>query len=344
MPISGLDFLRSLKSSQPLPVYYLYGQEELLIDKAVERLIKKALPESAREFNLQRFYAPDSTPSDILDSALTTPAFSPYRLVIVKDIDISKHIDLDEFLPYIERPSPSTILVFTGRGCDMRRRFFTTIDKKKGTVEFAPLKRGELSSWIRDEFKEREKNITQSAIELLIETAGEGLRALLSEIEKLANYMGDKGVIDEEAVERLAAPSRVVGIFEYIDALSERDMVRAWRLLKRLFDEGEPAPKVLSLISRHFRILWLIKIYEGRGYSFADMQRRLRIPKRFLQRYVRQSKGFTDSQLRKIHTRILYADSEIKRGLMPPLDVLETLTIDLSLKDCELNLRLGFQG
>lgn len=331
MPISGIDFLRRLKGSSLLPVYYFYGKEDFLIEICVKRIIEDCLTSSAREFNLHTYYAQEVEPSCIIDSAATLPAFSQKRIVIIKGTDSFSSSQMELFIPYIKNPVPTTIMICLGSKPDMRRQFYSIIEKNKGMVEFSPPGRYYITSWVRKEVEGRGKTITDAAIELLMEVAGESLMVLYREIEKLVTYVGDRVRINEEDVRVLSPDTRIISIFEFIDALSGGNRYRAFKLLRRLIEEGEAVPVLLSLIARHFRILWMLKVFESKGYQLEEVKRRLKIPGRFLKGYLEQSRGFDEAVLKEVYKRIFRADEEIKRGLMQPDDVLDVLTLDLSL-------------
>lgn len=340
MPIRGIDLLEGLKrtslrevqDSTLLPVYYFYGEEDFLIEICVKRIIEETLTPFAREFNLHTYYAEEVEPSSVIDSATTLPLFSSKRIVIIKGTDSFNPSQMELFIPYIRNPIPTTIMIFLGSKPDMRRGFYSIIERNKGMVEFSHPGRYYITSWIRKEVEERGKTITDRAIELLMEVAGESLRVLSKEIEKLITYLGDRKVVNEEDIKVLSPNTRTVNIFEFIDALSGGDRYRAFKSLRRLIEEGEPPSLILSLIARHFRILLMLKAFERKGYQSNEIKKRFsNIPERFLKGYLKQSRGFDEATLKGIYKRIFYADEEIKRGLMQPNDVLDFLTLDLSL-------------
>ncbi len=331
MAVSGSNFLRGLKGSTLLPFYYFYGEEDFLIEKGITGILDKALPGSAREFNLDKCYAEDVNISFIIDTAKTLPVFSSKRVIIVKGCEIFKSDHYNMLLPYIEDPSPSTVLVFVGGKCDMRNRFFKIIDGVKGLIECPALQRREVASWVRKELKGLGKEINDPALQLLIESAGRGLRGLSSEIDKLAIFAGDRTLIDEGDIEMLSPKMRVVGMFEYIDALADADTEKAFKMLSRLVEEGEPPLKILVFIARHFRILLTVKFLERKRCLPNEITKKLRLPHYLVKRYIQQSRGFAEQTLFSIYTKIFSSDGEIKKGLMPPSEVLKNLTLELLL-------------
>ena len=50
------DLIRSLKQGKTLPLYLFYGEEEFLIQEAVDLIISNAVDPGARDFNFNTVY------------------------------------------------------------------------------------------------------------------------------------------------------------------------------------------------------------------------------------------------------------------------------------------------
>lgn len=324
MPAKGLDFLNTLNPSSLLPFYYLYG-ERYLVEKCVEKIVEGVLPIPYRKMDLE-VYHPDTDPRTIIDSALTIPFLSPKKVIVVKDVHLFSSSELDLFIPYMERPSPHTILLFIGEGIDMRKRFYIFIEKKGGIVEFTSLKGQALLSWLRKGFEKMGLTITPPALELLIEMVGEDLQALSKEMEKIGNFCSGKGRVDVADIEAITPSIKPARIFDFVDSLGEGNARKTLKILKGLVEEGEAPLKILNLMIRHFRILWMLRLC-----GISEVKRRFRIPQTFFNRYERESRRFSPATLEGIYGRLVAIDRAIKKGLLPEREALENLTLDLLL-------------
>ena len=74
---------------------------------------------------------------------------------------------------------------------------------------------------------------------------GGDTRQIENELEKIDIYLADKRRIDVDLVRALVPLSRAGIIFELSNALGERDLERALRLVRRLLDQGESAIGIL---------------------------------------------------------------------------------------------------
>jgi len=97
-------------------VYLFYGPDDFLLEKVLNQIRETFLPESARDFNLHIFDGDGSiNPGDILDAARSMPFLSSNRLVIIRRTDRIASVNLEAFLPYLEKPVDIDLLSETMR-------------------------------------------------------------------------------------------------------------------------------------------------------------------------------------------------------------------------------------
>ncbi len=338
MPIDGLQFMRGLKAQSLQPVYYLFG-DGFLVERCLERLVEIVLPPSQREVALE-VYRSDTPPETILDTALTVPFFSRRKVVVVKDAHLFSPTELERFIPYIERPSPQTLLLFLGETIDRRKGFYQALEGRGGVVEFAPVRGKELLGWVKRGFRELGLEITVPAAQLLIEMVGEDLRALSKEMEKLRGFCEGRSRIDVEDIRLLTASIRPQRVFDLMDRVRDGDVKGAMRVLGRLMDEGEGAPGIIALLARYFRILWMLK-----SFPPEEVGRRFRIPRGLLHRYIRESQGLKEEDLSMAYKALFQAERAVKTGSLPEREILRDLVLNLILRrSFQDGLRGGKEG
>src|SRR3954463_3485446 len=66
-------------------LYFLYGDEQFLIDEALKNLSDAVLGDSIRDFNMNVFYGGDADAATIRDAIETLPMMALNRLVIIKE-------------------------------------------------------------------------------------------------------------------------------------------------------------------------------------------------------------------------------------------------------------------
>jgi DNA polymerase-3 subunit delta len=93
--------------------------------------------------------------------------------------------------------------------------------------------------------KERKLEFQNGALELFVLLTGGDTRQIENELEKIDIYLAEKRGVDVDLVRDLVPLSRAGVIFELGNALAERDLERALRLVRRLLDQGESAIGIL---------------------------------------------------------------------------------------------------
>jgi DNA polymerase-3 subunit delta len=329
MPQNGLDFLRQAKNSDLLPLYYFYGEEGYLIDRAVEALDERTVDPALKSMNYHLYHASEAEPLEIVDACSSLPAFAPWRVVLVKDAHLFSATQLDCFINYVKQPSPTTLLIFTGEKADLRKSFFKEIEKGGAVVRFPFLKRNQLSFWMRREAEGRGKTITAGAVDCMIEMIGVSLRELTQEIEKVSLLTGERNAIELKDVEESGADIKVHSVFDFTDAIGSKDILKALTSLGRLLHWGEPSPKILSMVERHFRLLWRIKLMLQKGLDRGGIASRVGMSPYILNIYLEQEKRISGEELQEIFNELYSADRALKSSRMPDKMVLERVSLRL---------------
>ena len=148
---SGADPLATLREGEPGPLYFLYGKERYLVDRAVDLLRARVLDPRTRDFNYELFYGKEAGASRIAQAARTLPMMAKRRLILVRDADEMKADELGGLVSYVSDPAPETCLVFVGEKADQRLKFFSAFKKHGELVKLEPLYERQLPDFVRGE-------------------------------------------------------------------------------------------------------------------------------------------------------------------------------------------------
>ena len=95
-----------------------------------------------------------------------------------------------ELLTIFKKKELDYLLIFAVEKADRRKKIVKEIEKEGALVEFPTLKGISLSRWIKNELLLQEKQVEEDALIELVERAGDDLRLLKGELEKIITYMG----------------------------------------------------------------------------------------------------------------------------------------------------------
>ncbi len=327
MDFFALD--KGLKEGKIPRVLYLFGDEPYLIERGIEGLRTKIIPAHLQEFNRDVYSAGEVPASRIVDAARTVPMLNPWRFILVKEADRFAPGDIDQFLPYIEEPSPSTCLVLWGDTGGHWKQFFPKIRGVGAVIQIKSFFAGKLIGWIKREAQACGKGMTREAAEYLKDMVGNRLRDLHNEIEKTVAYVGEKPVIELEDVEGVVSEVRTRTIFELTDAIGTRNSLEALRILRRMLQAGEAHLKILSMIVRQFRLIWRAQDRVSRGVEKEELGRRLKLHHFYLESILEQTANFNEDNLREGFRRFLQTDLAMKTTTLSKELLLEHMVVDL---------------
>ncbi len=327
MDFFALD--KGLKEGRIPRVLYLFGDEPYLIERGIEGLRTRIIPAHLQEFNRDVYSAGEVPASRIVDAARTVPMLNPWRFVLVKEADRLAPGDIDQFLPYLEEPSPCTCLVLWGNTGGPWKQFFPKIRAVGAVIQIKSFFAGKLIGWIKREAQACGKRMTREAAEYLKDMVGNRLRDLHNEIEKAVAYVGEKPVIELEDVEGVVSEVRTRTIFELTDAIGTRNSLEALRILRRMLQAGEAHLKILSMIVRQFRLIWKAQYLVSKGIGKEDLARRLKLHHFYLESILEQTANFNEDNLREGFRRILQTDLAMKTTTLSKELLLEKMVVDL---------------
>jgi DNA polymerase-3 subunit delta len=311
----------------PAPVYYFYGDEDLLIEEAIVAIKKKYLSPGFESMNLQVYEGKTIDVVDAVSVASTMPAFSQMRIVIVGGVESIKAADQKALLAYVKDPSPSTAFIFFARTYKVNKTaaLFKYINSKKWTRLFRELSEDEAARWSKKYAAENGKTMSVPAARRLVTITGTRLRDLKGELEKLISYVGSADSIEEGDVEQSALSIKDDNAFDLAGAMAAKELGQALVLLKTL--SGEEPLMVIGALAWNFRQLVRVKSLMGEGLDKYALSRQLHVSALNVGRYQAACRRFSEGELLSVISRLGEADTAIKTGLLPGVMALRSLVV-----------------
>ncbi|SHE90816.1 DNA polymerase III subunit delta [Alkalibacter saccharofermentans] len=334
------ELLKDIKDNNIGELYLVYGEEYLLSSMMVKNLKKALVDESFEQFNYHKIDDKNTTADDIISQCETMPFMSEKRMVLIVDYPLLANTggnekDGDKLIEYLNSPNKSTCLVFISKTIDKKRRLYKNIAKNGSLVECAKLERKDLERWITKRIRISGKTIDKKAMDLFIEGMdylGKDSKMTLGDIEneteKLISLGGNDRIITQEEVEKIMVKSMESNIFKMLDHIGTGNLKDGLEILDYLFDSGEPAIKILSMIVRQFRIMYQCKILKMKGYSTENIASLTGLRTFMVNNALRQSRRFDFDKLKKAYNRCARIDILLKSSRADPKVLLELLLYD----------------
>ena len=323
------EFSALLKDGPLLPLYYFYGDERYLRDRAIQQLLRRWGEKINRGINFE-VYSGESTPlSTIIDNARTVPFLGKQKIIIVKEAEKTSTSGKDLLSAYLKKPNPKTILIFTGNAFNFRGDSRTFFNQNGLVREFKQPYPKEISDWIKYIAKDLGKLVKDRAAQLILELVGNRLQDISNEMEKLVLFIGERKEITRADIEKVISSLKVESVFELTDYIGNRKLLNALIALSQLIKSGEPPLKILALIARQFRMITKARLLFDQGLSPEKVKSSLKIKPFIWKKLSPQVDKFSRKKLEVCFQRLWEADVALKTQSIPKKIILEQLVIDL---------------
>jgi DNA polymerase III delta subunit len=261
---------KKIKEETLVPCYFFYGEETFLAWEFVTGLKDALITDEVPDYNVERFSLEDTTWAEIIDSARALTFFiSPWRIIVV-EVPKGKKESLSSreqtiLKEYFSSPPAKTVIVIVLPGKIKKNtsifKFLSSLSSAVVSLkELRPLKERALLAWMDEKVLSQGKTADFDAKKRLQELAGNDLRRVNNEIEKLVTFVGEKKSIEMDDVNQVSGWVKTFFDWEIADSLGKADFERSLVVLNNLFKEGVKPEYILGSIARFFRDIFLAKL------------------------------------------------------------------------------------
>ncbi len=228
------------------PLYWLEGEEEYFIDKAVEFAEHHILSESEASFNLTIFYGKDANWPDVINACRRYPMFAERQVVLLKEAQQMR--DVEKLESYMENPLHSTVFVvsYKEKKLDARKKFAKLIKEKGVLLTTKKIYDNQLPEWTQNLLQAKGLTITQKGLLLLVDHIGNDLTRIENEVDKICVNLGKRTNITEDDIEQYIGVSKDYNVFELQSALAAKDLARSIRIIQ--YFEANPKAVPIQLV------------------------------------------------------------------------------------------------
>ena len=261
------EIIKSIQSKKFEKIYLLHGEEPFYIDLITDAILENALLPEEKDFNQTIVYGKDCDLLSIISDAKSYPMFSERRVVVIKEAQDFKAID--ELEAYFKDPSEQTIFVinYKYKNYDSRKKAFKAASKNGLIFKSEKVKEYKLVDWISTFTKNEGYGISQKAAMLLAEFLGDDLSRIANEIEKLKLLVEKGTTINDIHIEENIGVSKDYNIFELSNAISVRDVTKAFKIVEYFEHNPKAGPLVVVVnnLFSHFSRLMKIHFLENKS-------------------------------------------------------------------------------
>jgi DNA polymerase-3 subunit delta len=310
-------------------VYVFHGDDELAISESIAELKSRLGEPSMIELNLTTLDGRSFSIEEFETAGKSLPFLAERRLAVLNHplAYMQNDSNRKRILSFLEDlPEENAVVLAEYRPLlsakerrDGKTHWLEEWGKKLGDrfyIREYRLSRGsQMTGWILKRAKKNGGEFEPQAAVLLASLLGDDVRLVDQEITKLLTYVNYDRPVEEADVRQLTSDLLEGGIFEFVDALGNRDRKEAVNEYHRLLSDQD-AQRLFGMILRQFRLLLLTREMLDQNTGKKDITRRLKIHPFVGDKIAFQARQFSQSQLDQIYHRLLEIDSDQKFGVM----------------------------
>ncbi|UCD98924.1 MAG: DNA polymerase III subunit delta [Chloroflexota bacterium] len=322
-------------------VYVFHGDDELAISESIAQLKSRLGDLSTAELNFTTLDGRSFSIESFETAGKSMPFLAERRLTVVNhplacmqdETNRQRILSLLEELPeenavVLAEYHPLLSLKERRQGkSHWLEEWGSSMGAKVYMREFSLARGTQLTTWIMNRARQAGGDFDIKAAMLLASLVGEDLRLADQEITKLLTFVNFERPVMESDVMNLTVVIPEGDIFEFVDALGNRDRKKATQVFHDLLANQDQL-HIFSMVVRQFRLLLLAREILDHHGGEAEITRRLNIHPYVGRKISSQAHRFSRAQLENIYHRLLEIDYELKTGKM---DI--DLSLDLLIAD-----------
>lgn len=295
-------------SVRPQPLCLVLGDEELLVERAVQATVDAARladPES----DVRRIRATDLAAGE-LDELVSPSLFAEGRVVVLEAAHEAGKETTQAILGYAREPAEAVVLVVVHAGGNRGKALADGLRKAGAAVTECPrvTRFDDRARFVRDEVRAVGRRITTEAVTALLDAVGSDLRELAAAAAQLTT--DTEGTIDEPAVRRYHRGRAEVTGFSVAEKVMTGDRTGALQALRWALQLGVPHVLVADALADAVRTVARVSA-AGRGDPYR-LASQLGMPPWKVKKAMAQSRGWETDGLAEAMQLVAGVNADVK--------------------------------
>ena len=293
--------------------YLIYGVDKYLIDKEIDKIIKKNKIDNN---SIIRYSLNEDSIDNILEDANTFNLFSDTKLIIVNDANIftsSNDILTDKIINYLNNYNDKSYLVFTllSDKIDNRKKITKVMSDKGNVIDLN--KKDVDTNYIISYLKENGYQINMSDAGMILNKVGNNLFSINNELDKLMLFKLEDKVIDKNSIDLLINENIDSSLFALVDSITNKDKNKMLKLYHECLLESDPI-MIINMLANKYILLYQVKRLISDGYSDDKIAKELEVHPYPVKLARNMCYSYSVKEILDIILKLANLDKDIKLG------------------------------
>ena len=293
-------------------LYLIYGEEDYLKLQYKNKLIA-ALVNDGDNMNFSKYEDNGINTAQIIDQAETMPFFAEHRVILIENSGFGKKMpeDLGNYLSTIPE---FTVFIFVEPTADKRGKLYKAAKAAGRDIEINMPNEAVLAKWVGAQLNAAGKQMKKDAWSQFLNMTHESMDNMSRELEKLITYVGDRNQITIDDVNAICIAKVETKIFDMLNAISAKDMVKTMDLYQDMLSAKEPPMRILTMIVRQFRQMKVVKELSGFGNNASTIAGKVGMPDFAVRRTMQLAGNFSDKEITNLLNDAADFEEKFKTG------------------------------
>ena len=287
--------------NNPEPIYLFLGPE---IGQKADEILKiqdTFQKQAGEDSEIHKFYPYDTSMGQVISLMKNGALFSSYKFVTFMNVEELKKDEIAELISYIKSPGTECTLFLVSDKTSVDKKITTAIPGKAVRI-FWELFENQKKSWISNFFRKEKIEITDDAIEMILEMVENNTNDMRNACSKLSIFFGENSRIEEEDIEHFIYHSKEENVFTLFKKIATGDFSSSVEILHKIALSGEGSPvQLISGLQWQFRKLLTLSQLFSKRYNREEALSKAQIRgKRNQQTYLNGLNSYSTRELQNI--------------------------------------------
>ncbi len=306
-------------------MYFIYGEEQFLIDKQIKKILKH------NNGVKPIFFDAETSMYEAINEVNTFSIFDDKKIIIFKDfylLNKSKLSDDQEIINSIKNRNNNCLLIFTYSYLvpKIKTSLFQYLLNEAKVIEVKKYTNQELIAVIKEIIESKGGKISNINSILLSTKLPNDLNLIIREIDKL--LLEDKEITKEMILTSISKYNSN-NIFDFINSFQERDASGIFRSYKEKIDNGESIINLISQLSNALILCSNIYSYKATRLMIEEIAVETKIHIFRIKKADQLLKDLGFKKIRELIHMMSDLDTNIKTGVIDEVIGFEKLLLEI---------------
>ncbi len=294
-------------------MYYIYGNEDFIIDEKIKEIINNNLESKVFHFNS------DVKINDVINQISSFSLFDSKKILVFYNFPFllkSNDNETKAIINSIKFKPSSTILIFTSEKInekDAKNELLDFIKKEALNIECEELNDKQIEIKVKEQIKNMNATISEIDLIYFLSKVPNKLSIIFSELEKLVSL--DKN-ISKNNIDNLVQKYDLSSVYDFVNAFQSQNYDLLFQVYNEKINQGDSIQNLISQLSNVLEICSRIYSLKKSGLSLIQIEKEMNKHSFVIKKNNDFLESVGNKKINKLIKNLSELDSKIKIGLV----------------------------